>query len=46
VHAFPAVDAGGLAVVPLIVALVVGAAAALPARRALRIAPTVAFRAE
>jgi ABC-type lipoprotein release transport system permease subunit len=46
VHAFPAVDAGGLAVVPLIVALVVGAAAALPARRALGIDPTVAFRAQ
>jgi putative ABC transport system permease protein len=46
VHGLPAVDATSLAVAPLALLLVVIGAAALPTRRALRISPTIALRAE
>jgi predicted permease len=46
VHGLPGVDLMTLAVAPLALAVVVVAAAALPTRRALRINPTVALRAD
>lgn len=46
VHALPSVDIASLAVVPVALLLVVVGAAALPTRRALRVSPTIALRAE
>ena len=46
VDGFPALDSVSLALVPIALTIVVMAAAALPARRALKISPTVALRAE
>jgi macrolide transport system ATP-binding/permease protein len=46
VHALPGVDIASLAVVPLALLLVVVGAAAVPTRRALRVSPTIALRAE
>lgn len=46
VHGLPPVDIVSLAVVPGVLALVVVGAAAIPTRRALRISPTIALRAE
>ena len=46
VHGLPAVDLVSLVVVPGVLALVVVSAAAIPTRRALRISPTIALRAE
>ena len=46
VHAMPAVDLTSLALVPLALLLVVLGAAALPTRRALRVSPTIALRAD
>ena len=46
VHAIPAVDLASLAVVPLALLLVVLGAAALPTRRALRVSPTIALKAD
>ena len=46
VHDIPPVDLVSLAVVPVALLLVVVGAAALPVRRALRVSPTIALRAE
>jgi ABC-type antimicrobial peptide transport system permease subunit len=46
VNAIPAIDLASLAVVPVALLLVVLGAAALPTRRALRVSPTVALRAD
>ncbi len=46
VNAIPSLDLATLAVVPVALLLVVLGAAALPTRRALRVSPTVALRAE
>jgi ABC-type antimicrobial peptide transport system permease subunit len=46
VHAIPAVDLASLAIVPVALLLVVLGAAALPTRRALRVSPTIALRAD
>ena len=46
VHEIPPVDLASLAVVPVALLLVVAGAAAVPLRRALRVSPTVALRAE
>jgi putative ABC transport system permease protein len=46
VHDLPPVDLISLAVVPIALFVVVVGAAALPVRRALRVSPTVALRAE
>jgi putative ABC transport system permease protein len=46
VHGLPPVDVVSLVIVPGVLALVVASAAAIPTRRALRISPTIALRAE
>ncbi len=46
VHDIPPVDLVSLAVVPVALLLVVVGAAALPVRRALRVSPTIALRAD
>jgi ABC-type antimicrobial peptide transport system permease subunit len=46
VHAVPSIDLVSLAIVPVALLLVVLGAAALPTRRALRVSPTVALRAD
>ena len=46
VHDLPSVDLVSLAVVPLALVFVVAGAAVLPVRRALRVSPTIALRAE
>jgi predicted permease len=46
VHALPSLDVLSLAVVPVALLLVVVGAAALPTRRALRVSPTIALKAE
>ena len=46
VNAIPAIDLASLAIVPVALLLVVLGAAALPTRRALRVSPTVALRAD
>ena len=46
VDAIPAIDLASLAIVPVALLLVVLGAAALPTRRALRVSPTVALRAD
>jgi predicted permease len=46
VHALPALDIISLAAAPLALMLVVLGAAALPTRRALRVSPTIALRAD
>lgn len=46
VHALPGLDVVSFVGVPLAVTIVMAGAAALPARRAIRISPTIALRAE
>jgi ABC-type antimicrobial peptide transport system permease subunit len=46
VHDLPSVDLVSLAVVPVALLFVVAGAAVLPVRRALRVSPTIALRAE
>ena len=46
VYAVPALDLASLAIVPVALLLVVLGAAALPTRRALRVSPTIALRAD
>lgn len=46
VHAVPSIDLVSLAIVPVALLLVVLGAAALPTRRALRVSPTIALRAD
>jgi ABC-type antimicrobial peptide transport system permease subunit len=46
VHDLPPVDLTSLAIVPIALLFVVVGAAALPVRRALRVSPTIALRAE
>jgi ABC-type antimicrobial peptide transport system permease subunit len=46
VRDIPPVDLVSLAVVPVALLLVVVGAAALPVRRALRVSPTIALRAD
>jgi predicted permease len=46
VHAAPSLDLASVAVVPIALMLVVFGAAALPTRRALRVSPTIALKAD
>ena len=46
VHGLPAVGLADLAVVPVALILIVSGAATIPMRRALRVSPTIALRAE